>query len=225
MAILECVWKKDLSSECEFFHKEELSYILEDKDDCLVGLVFMDDQQANHFFESVIDCLAKLRECEDKQLPSTIPLPDTNDSKKATIAQPETTSLVHVSGMKRASSDITNYRTTNRISILGDPKLKDMFSHPFKSDKDAQKLIDGIRKRASEVTINTPNTMRCWEAIRSYITKRNNGDETSPSTRKRLSAKNIGAPVVSSFQHVQGMNGNAPNIEQLHPKLRTPMSQ
>ena len=225
MDILECVWKKELTSDCEFFHKEELSYILEDKDDCLVGLLFMDDQQANHFFESVIDCLAKLKEYEDKQQAPSIPLPDTNDSKKAAIAQPETTSLVHVSGMKRASSDITNYRTTNRISILGDPKLKDMFSHPFKSDKDAQKLIDGIRKRASEVTINTPNTMRCWEAIRSYITKRNNGDETSPSTRKRLSAKNIGAPVVSSFQHVQGMNGNAPNIEQLHPKLRTPMSQ
>ena len=55
MDILECVWKKDLSSDCEFFHKEELSYILEDKEDCLVGLLFMDDHQANHFFESVSD--------------------------------------------------------------------------------------------------------------------------------------------------------------------------
>ena len=225
MDILECVWKKDLSSECEFFHKEELSYILEDKDDCLVGLLFMDDQQANHFFESVMDCLAKLKECEDKQLAPSIPLPDTNDSKKAVIATPETGSLVHVSGIKRTSSEITNYRTTNRISILGDPKLKDMFSHPFKSDKDAQKLIDGIRKRTSEITINTPNTMPCWDVIRSYIKRRNDGDEASPSTRKRLSAKNIGAPVVSSFQHVQGMNGNAPNIDQLHPKLRGPMSE
>ena len=227
MDILECVWKKDLSSECEFFHKEELSYILEDKDDCLVGLLFMDDQQANHFFESVMDCLAKLRECGDKQLAPSIPLPlkcqqDTHMLKKGVIATPETASLVHVSGIKRTSADVTNYRTTNRISILGDPKLKDMFSHPFKSDADAKKLINDIRKRTSEITINTPNTMRCWEAIRSYIKKRN---EASPSTRKRLSAKNIGAPVVSSFQHVQGMNGNAPNIDQLHPKLRGPMSE
>ena len=226
MDILECVWKKDLSSDCEFFHKEELSYILEDKEDCLVGLLFMDDHQANHFFESVSDCLVKLRECEDKQPESSISLPDTNDSKKAVIATPDTSSLVHVSGMKRTSSEITNYRTTNRISILGDPKLKDMFSHPLKSDEDAKKLINTIRKRASETTINTTiNTMRCWDAIRSYIMKRSNGDETSPSTRKRLSAKNIGAPVVSSFQHVQGMNGNASNIDQLHPKLRGPMSE
>jgi hypothetical protein len=126
MDILQRVWMKELSEECEYIKEEELFYTLEDEED-YVGLAFMDNFEAIRFHESVNSCISQIRKYMD-------------------IKSPEINTWAHVSGIK-SGSGTGIFEIVNNLADLGDPALRKMFSSPFKSDTEANHCIATIRSQ------------------------------------------------------------------------------
>ena len=126
MDILQRVWMKELSEDCEYIQEEDMFYTLEDEED-YVGLAFMDDFEAIHFHESVNYCISHIKRCKD-------------------IKTPELNTLTHVSGIK-CGSGTGIFEIVNNLDDVGDPGLRKMFSSPFKSDGEAHHCIAKIRSQ------------------------------------------------------------------------------
>ena len=60
MDALQSVWEQELYNEIDYMNKDKLFHCFEG-DTTMVGLSFMDDKEANHFYEAVQERIAKRR--------------------------------------------------------------------------------------------------------------------------------------------------------------------
>ena len=178
MEALRLGWEKELFHGLEYdkVGTDKLFHLVRDEKE-VVGIAFVDPMEAKHFYEGVRACIAQMQQHE-KHIQMNIQPPDTD-------------TLQHVSGIKRKSGE-ADFKIVNHLSELVDPKIRQMFSIPFKSDAEARLCIDNIR---SQTRKHSKKVIDIGPLL-GFMGKRNSTEK--PKKHKRVQCLQLSANAISS---------------------------